>query len=205
MWDETHLFSPGILYIAGCQKFRNRCDMNRNRIFLLIGIAIAILIILGTIFSNLPAVQYLGNATGVLPGFILGIWWQETEKEERQKRQLARFQTEYEAFLFDLERKISSLRSRIVTPAEIYDTIIEHRLPVLEPDYFQKKAVELDVEKGLRQEVDQLHRQMQILDEYINFGADKLRFWHPNFLSHVEFLWSKVRELNVKYAGKTAL
>jgi membrane protein YqaA with SNARE-associated domain len=46
-------------------------------------------ILLGAFKSNLPIVQYLGNTTGVLLGFVLGIWWQETERERIHKEQEA--------------------------------------------------------------------------------------------------------------------
>ena len=190
--------------------------MKRAHIFGVIGLLTLLAVLLGTSRSNLPVVQYLGNTTGVLLGFVLGVWWQETEKERARKEREAekerahkeaieQFWKEYKPFLLDLERKVNALKYQITNPRNIYDTIIEYRLPLPEATYFQKQAAEIDLDRESRQEIAQLANQIRMLDEYMDFGAEKLKQWHGNYRSIVESLFELVRKLNVKYSGRTAV
>jgi len=186
--------------------------MKRVHIFGTVGLLTLFAILLGAMRSNLPVVQYLGNSTGVLLGFVLGIWWQETERERIRKEQEAemnriqqarveRFWNEYKAFLLDFEFKVNYLKIQV---GNIHDTIFEHRLPLPEAKYFERLAGELDIDKKTRQEIDFIADKTQIIDEYIDMGAEKLKKWHTNFGYRVDDLWVRIRDLNVKHSGKTA-
>lgn len=187
--------------------------MKRIHIIIVIVALTGIVILLGAFKSNLPVVQYLGNAAGVLLGFVLGVWWQETERErmrkeqEEEKKQLyqarvERFWTEYKTFLLDFELKVNYLKIQV---GSIHDTIFEHRLPLPEAKYFERLAGELDIDKKTRQEIEFITDKTQVIDEYIDMGTEKLRAWHTEFGYRVDDLWTRVRELNVKHSGKTAI
>jgi hypothetical protein len=178
---------------------------NRSRIFIAIAALVLVLILLGTFKSDLPVIQYLGNTTGVLLGFVLGIWWQESEKNRADIEKTKQFWNEYKPFLLDLEAKVNRLKNQIANPNNIYDTLIELRLPLPEAVYFQKQTIEINLNKESRQEIDKVVTHIRMLDEYMDFGATKLKFWHSNFQTIEENLWAFVRELNIKYSGKTAL
>ena len=190
--------------------------MKRSRIFIIIAALAVVIIILGAFKSNLPSVQYLGNTTGVFLGFVLGVWWKESERERVRKEQeeekrkahaekLERYGNEYKAFLLDLEWKTDRLKNHITQPDGIYDTIFEHRLPLPEAKHFERQASELDMDKTTRQQIGDIVDKIQVIDEYIDMGAEKLRSWHPNFRPLVDNLWVRIRELNVKHSGKTAI
>jgi hypothetical protein len=59
--------------------------------------------------------------------------------------------------------------------------------------------------KATRQEIENITDQIRVLDEYIDFGAEKLKSWHSNFRPLVDNLWVPLRNLNVKHSGKTAI
>jgi hypothetical protein len=190
--------------------------MKRRQILIIIAALTIAAILLGAFKSSLPVVQYLGNTTGVLLGFVLGIWWQETERErirkeqEAEKRQMhqtkvERFWNEYKAFLLELEYKVDRLKNQIIQRDGIYDTIFELRLPLPEASHFERQASELDLEKTVRLEIENITGQIRVLDEYIELGTEKLRSWHPNFRPLVDNLWVRIRDLNVKHSGKTAI
>jgi hypothetical protein len=190
--------------------------MKRRHIYITITLLTIAAILLGAFKSNLPVVQYLGNATGVLLGFVLGIWWQETERERIRKEQEAekkylyqarveQFWAEYKAFLLDFEISVYYLKQQTAQRDSIYDTIFEHRLPMPEAKYFERMAGELDLDKNTRQEIALIADKTQVIDEYIDMGTDKLKRWHSNYISHVDGLWVRVRELNVKHSKKTAI
>ena len=186
--------------------------MKRTHIIVILVALTGIVILLGAFKSNLPVVQYLGNAAGVLLGFVLGIWWQETERERIRKEQEAeqkrlyqarveRFWIEYKAFLLDFEFKVNDLKIHV---GNIHDTFFEYRLPLPEAKYFERLAGELDLEKKTRQEIEFIANKTQVIDEYIDMGTEKLRHWHTNFGYRVDALWMRIRELNVEHSGKTA-
>ncbi len=188
--------------------------MKRSRNFT-VAVLIFVLLLLGAFKSNLPVVQYLGNTTGVLLGFVLGIWWKEIERERIRKEQEAekhqiqqakveRFWNEYKAFLLELEYKVSRLKNQASRSETIYDTIIELRLPLPEAKHFERQVCELDLDKNTRQEIERIADTIQLLDEYMDFGAEKLRSWQTNFSSHIDNFFGQIRELNVKHSGKTA-
>ena len=187
--------------------------MKRVHIFGLVGFLTLVVILLGAIRSNSPVVQYLGNTTGVLLGFMLGVWWQETEKERIRKEheaekkkiqveELERFWNEYKAFLLEFEIKVNYLKTQV---GNIHDTIFEHRLPLPEAKYFERLAGELDIDKKTRQEIGFIADKTQAIDEYIDMGTEKLRHWHTTFGYRVDELWMRVREVNLKHSGKTAI
>ena len=161
-----------------------------------------VVVLLGTIGSNLPAIQYLGSATGVLLGFVLGIWWQEVEKDRANKEKKEQFFSEYKLFLLDLEIKVTTLKNGIGNREAIYDTLIEYRLPLPEAIYFQKQAVEINIATEIRKEITQLANQVRVIDEYMDFGTEKLKYWHNNFYPIVDALWLSLRDLNVRYSGR---
>jgi hypothetical protein len=187
--------------------------MKRNQILIIIAALTIAAILLGAFKSNLPVVQYLGNTTGVLLGFVLGVLWKESERERIRKEQEAeksrihqtkveRFWNEYKIFLLDFEIRLNYLKTQV---GHIHDTIFEHRLPLPEAKHFERLAGELDIDKKMRQEIGFIADKTQVIDEYIDMGAEKLRSWHTNFGYQVDDLWRHIRELNLKHSGKTAL
>jgi hypothetical protein len=189
--------------------------VKRRHFLITIAVLFLVTLLLGAFKSNLPVVQYLGNTTGVLLGFVLGIWWQEIERErihreqEAEKNQIqqakvARFWNEYIAFLLELEQKVSRLKKQASGSMKIYDTIIELRLPLPEAKHFERQVSELDLDKKTRQEIEKIADTIQLLDEYMDFGAEKLCYWQTNFSSHIDIFDSQIFELNKKYSSKTA-
>ena len=187
--------------------------MKRSHFFITIAVLVLLTLLLGAFKSNLPVVQYLGNTTGVLLGFVLGIWWKEAERERIRREQEAeknqihqakveRFWNEYKSFLLELEYKVSRLKNQVCGNREIYDTIIELRLPLPEAKHFERQVSELDLDNNTRQEIEKIADVIQLLDEYMDFGAEKLRRWQSNFSLYVDNFWVRVRELNVKHSGK---
>jgi hypothetical protein len=180
-------------------------QLKLTHIFGAVGFLTLAAVLLGTFRSDVSAIQYLGNTAGVLLGFVLGVWWQETERNRLYQTRVERFWSEYKAFLLQLESKVDRLKNQVARPDSINDSILELRLPLPEASHFERRASELDLAKVTRQEIETIADRMRVLDEYMDLGSEKLREWQPNFGPLTDNLWVRIRELNVKHSGKTAI
>src|SRR5205814_2117212 len=99
-------------------------------------------ILFGAVRSDLPLLQYLGNTTGVLLGFVLGVWWTESEKRRARKERVELFWTEFRAFVPTFENQVQAQIA--MTCNAVFDSVIEYRLPLPEVEGFRKRADELE-------------------------------------------------------------
>jgi hypothetical protein len=153
-----------------------------------------VLIIIGTLFSKYPFVQYLGNTTGVFLGFVLAVWWQEIEKQRSKKKRDDAFWKDFKIFLPGFEDKVRLQKS--TTSNFVEDNIFEYRLPLPELIYFYKEANELGLDSKLRRQISEMVQHTKIIEEYIDLGADRINGkWRSNFQSLQERLYSLVLEI----------
>jgi len=160
------------------------------------------IIVVGTPFSKYPFVQYLGNTAGVFLGFVLGVWWQETEKQHSKKERSDKFRKDFKTFLPIFEDKVNSQRG--IAAPDIFDSIFEHRLPLPELIYFCKEANELGLDSELRRQISEMVWYTKIIEEYIDRGADEIKLGgklRSNFQSKQEALYNRVLEIKKQHGG----
>jgi len=167
--------------------------MKRIHIYSAVTALTLLALCMGAFGSDRPVIQYLGNATGVLLGFVLGVWWQEEEKARSRKEKIDLFEHDFEAFLPKFEECV---RNQItMTCNAVFDSVIEWRLPLPEIEHFRKQADELELETEFRRKLAAIVSATRVIDEYIDFGAERITKWHSNFRSKQEELNRLVLEM----------
>ena len=96
------------------------------------------------------------------------------------------------------------LRSNKPTPSPNSSQVSYAFYPriVLQTPISKGRPANLIWTKYTRQEIESITGQIRVLDEYIDFGAEKLRYWHSNFRPLVDNLWVRIRQLNLKHSGQ---
>ncbi|MDD5139231.1 MAG: ATP-binding protein [Verrucomicrobiales bacterium] len=103
---------------------------------------------------------------------------QEEKKKAAQKEKVELFWRGFKAFFSELEQKIFSLKNT----RHIYDsTIVENRLPLAEAKSYLKQASEIDLPSDFCGQLAKLVEKVRVVDDYMDFGAEKLTKSPANF------------------------
>jgi len=104
----------------------------------------------------------------------------------------------FRVFLSDLEQKVNYLKYS--TTNCIYDsTIAEHRLPIAQANNLLKQASEIDLGFEFHTQLTKLADEIQVMDEYMNWGAEKLNKFPSNFHYKKESLYELVSKMKQQY------
>jgi predicted HTH transcriptional regulator len=105
------------------------------------------------------------------------------------EKQTEIFCKEFKVFLPKLEQKVLNLKNT----SHIYEsTIIENRLPVVDANKLLQQAKEIDFGAEFQSQIEKIAEKVQAIDEYMNFGAEKLNKHLPNFNSEKESLYDLI-------------
>jgi predicted HTH transcriptional regulator len=145
-----------------------------------------------------------GSSTGeATPDEIADMGRDENATQQEEKTKLAKkekvelFWRGFKAFFRELEQKILSLKN---THRIIYDsTIVENRLPIAEAKNYLKQASEIDLSSDFCDQFAKLVEKVRVVDEYMNFGAEKLNKSPSNFLYEKENLYGLAYDFKQKH------
>ena len=157
----------------------------------------AIGLIVGSLFSDRPFIQYLGNAGGVFLGFLLGLWAQEIEKRKRKEEEIAAFEKNLKDFLPLFENRANSLRSTLY-PEKIFATVIEYRLPLIEITRLDETAATLNLDEDLRRRLNKLRLLTQVIEEYLSMEINLRNELRGQIRIQAESLYTLVLEFKEK-------
>lgn len=156
-------------------------------------ILVVVALVAGYFSAERPEIQYLGNAAGVLLGFVLGATWQEQERQRAKQESQVAFWKEFAYFHGWLDRQSTTLKSKASSP--IYATVFEGRLPVVEANHLLRRANDLDLDPQFQREFHRLVHEIRITEDYLSLGVETLNKYDSNFQGCIDELRKQATDL----------
>lgn len=152
---------------------------------------------IGKLKENIVYIRRGSSTAEASPGEIadMGRRDEKEEKSERVNHYWARFR----AFLSDLDQKVSYIDNS--SRGSIFDsTIAENRLPLDEAKTLLNEAGELGLQIEFYKDLKKLTDEIRTVDEYMNFGAEKINKTWANFFNKIQSLrFKNISEMKQKY------